>query len=88
MSQQPTEATVDCRSCHKAIPVDAKQCPHCGTRVIGKYESLGLAGIGLVLAVGTGLVGLWPITILGLLALVAGVAFYQNRKTKLEAAKQ
>lgn len=86
MSEEPAEVQVGCRSCHREMPVDAKQCPHCGARVIGTYESLALAGAGLVIAIATGLVGLWPVTVLGLLALVAGVAFYHNRSRKLEEA--
>jgi hypothetical protein len=82
------EATVECRSCNNEMPVDENHCPHCGSRVITRVEAAGLAVGGLVVAVGTGLIGLWPIAVVGVVAAIAGAAFYRNRSQKLEQARQ
>lgn len=82
------QATVECRSCNEEMPVDQNHCPHCGSRVITRVEAGLLAAGGLVLAAGTGLVGLWPLAAIGVVALVAGVAMYRNRDQKVKNARQ
>jgi DNA-directed RNA polymerase subunit RPC12/RpoP len=81
------EATIECRSCNNQMPVDESNCPHCGSRAITRVESGLLAAGGLAVAVGTGLIGLWPIAAVGAVAVIAGVAMYRNRSQKIERAK-
>lgn len=83
-----SQATIPCRSCNNEMPVDANTCPHCGSRVITRLEAGLLAAGGFVVMVGTAYVGIWPIAVLGLLALVVGIGFYRNRKQKIAQAME
>lgn len=81
------EATIECRSCNNDMPVDENRCPHCGARVITRTEAALLAVGGLVVAVAMGFIGLWPIALVGALALIVGVGFYRNRAQKIKRAR-
>lgn len=69
------------------MPIDAGNCPHCGSRVITKLQSIVIMVIGLVLMT-TALVGLWPVVGVGLLLLLGGGAFYWNRQQKIQNASR
>lgn len=76
------EQQIECRNCRELIPLDAGNCPNCGTSIRSLTAAAAAIGVGLLVAVGslTNLSGYWFYGLIGLALVGVGAFLIRDRR--------
>lgn len=80
------EQQIRCRNCREAVPLDAGNCPNCGTSIRSLTAPIAAIVLGAIVAIGSLLnIGtLWFYGMIGLVMVAVGAFLIYDRRRRIQ----